>query len=190
MKLFYKIGLSLNIVLFMVSCTTDLDSNIARTSDIDSAFVKVKTISVDSLSKASIEWRSYNLLTIRSIKGIDGSENVDSIENMFAPILLKIDKNKLKFKHINNWIDLDSIGHYFPLKSMDLSIDHLVYYYNIMETLGIQRIGHFGNNCALYISIDNLEYFYITDSKYFLKYNIKKSLKKLDGNWWVKRKYN
>ncbi len=180
MRTFLKIGLLINIVLLMVSCTNDSNNSIDKRADIDSVYAIVRTIDTDSFYNVSIEWRTNISIVIGIFK--------DSTSNKwYPPLLLKRDiNNELIFLSGERWVGIDSLHHYFPLRSMRLSIKRTKYYFYIMDKLNVSKIKTTYKNEALWISKDNFVFYYVYDSTSIFNRKGYNKLLHISDNWWIR----
>lgn len=171
----FNLELWIVVVLFIYSCSQNTD----RINQHSSVFEIINTIEVDKLRKVNAFYRNSDLIVIRIFIN-------DSCE--YVQFLLKrMDENVLKFKYKDKWINIDSIVHYFPLNTVGISKENIIYTSKLMEEFYFDEISTSCDSKGLRIKKDNITYYYLFDRTLTEVYNTDPTLRKLDGSWWVNK---
>jgi len=177
----FKYFIYLTVLLFVVCCSYQGKERVNdKKTLVDSMFTKLKTLNMDSLKKISVFYRgSRPLYVIKCFYG-------DSCKSI-AMLLMRNEKNEIAIKLSNRLTAVDSLEYYYPLQENGFSKERIVYCFNVMEALSIEEISTSCDYKGLIIKKDSLKFYYLFDTILNKEYNIDKTLRKLDSNWWVEK---
>jgi len=171
----FDLVFSVLVLLFVFGCS----QSIPESQHHSSIFEKINKLEVDSMRKVSMFYRDMHTMVMRCY--------INDTCGYIQLISKKTDNDILKVKYKDRWINIDSIEYYYPLNTVGISKDKIIYNFEMMDELYLDEISTTCDYDVLFLKKDSLDFIYVYDTTYFDKHKIIDELKRLDGNWWVEK---